>query len=343
MSRDTKGGCHVAYVHGNEQQEQRVLDFVTPRLKHPTLFGDFSFSFLSYFFFFFFFSSFLFFFFSLLFLLFSCARRLFCSVKYRDSDKLVRLLEGGRKPTFFPCSEVVIAASTITSHGASKQLLLPLANTFEALIDRATSTYPCLLASAPAEQERIARAVVDTDDTSWLLLQEVDKNGDEDNVTDDGSTTDGRPSWENEPWEAANLATGTPPSSYLPGDQTQSQFQPTPPISSDLLPDRCRHTQQLRLVGGVDISFVKGSEENACATLVVLEYPSLETVYEAHERVTMPLPYISGFLAFREVGSSFDFWLGVRGRGGGRGTVNSLHTIYSGRYARCHRPDVTLN
>lgn len=57
----------------------------------------------------------------------------------------------------------------------------------------------------------------------------------------------------------------------------------------------------LRLVGGVDISFVKGSHENACASLVVLEFPSLETVYEAYERVTMGFPYVSGFLAFREV------------------------------------------
>lgn len=58
----------------------------------------------------------------------------------------------------------------------------------------------------------------------------------------------------------------------------------------------------LKLVGGLDISFVKGTSENACATLVVLDFPSLETVYEAHERVTLAHPYISGFLAFREVG-----------------------------------------
>lgn len=47
---------------------------------------------------------------------------------------------------------------------------------------------------------------------------------------------------------------------------------------------------------------MKGSHENACASLVVLEFPSLETVYEAYERVTMSFPYVSGFLAFREVG-----------------------------------------
>ncbi|CAN0446783.1 unnamed protein product, partial [Discosporangium mesarthrocarpum] len=57
----------------------------------------------------------------------------------------------------------------------------------------------------------------------------------------------------------------------------------------------------LRLVGGVDISFVKGSNENACAALVVLSFPTLDVVYQAFESVTMDQPYISGFLAFREV------------------------------------------
>lgn len=71
-------------------------------------------------------------------------------------------------------------------------------------------------------------------------------------------------------------------------------------LSSSSSPSRPQ-PRPLRLVGGVDISFIKGSDENACATLVILEYPSLQTVYEVHSRVTMPLPYISGFLAFREV------------------------------------------
>ncbi len=56
----------------------------------------------------------------------------------------------------------------------------------------------------------------------------------------------------------------------------------------------------LRLVGGVDISFVKSSETHACAALVVLEYPSLRVVYSRMKHVRLQLPYISGFLAFRE-------------------------------------------
>lgn len=61
------------------------------------------------------------------------------------------------------------------------------------------------------------------------------------------------------------------------------------------------HPKQLRFVGGVDISFVKGDEETACASLVVLAWPSLEIVYRQCQMVKMTLPYIAGFLAFREV------------------------------------------
>jgi len=57
----------------------------------------------------------------------------------------------------------------------------------------------------------------------------------------------------------------------------------------------------LKYIGGVDISFVKGNEVDACASLVVLRYPDLEVIYEKCEMVKLTLPYISTFLAFREV------------------------------------------
>ena len=34
----------------------------------------------------------------------------------------------------------------------------------------------------------------------------------------------------------------------------------------------------MQLVGGVDLSFVKGDDVNACAALVVLEYPSMKVL-----------------------------------------------------------------
>ncbi|KAG8507498.1 Endonuclease V, partial [Galemys pyrenaicus] len=57
----------------------------------------------------------------------------------------------------------------------------------------------------------------------------------------------------------------------------------------------------LRRVGGVDVSFVKGDSARACASLVVLSFPELEVVYEDCRMVSLTAPYVSGFLAFREV------------------------------------------
>mmetsp|Transcript_7561 Transcript_7561/g.23290 ORF Transcript_7561/g.23290 Transcript_7561/m.23290 type:complete len:267 (+) Transcript_7561:85-885(+) len=56
----------------------------------------------------------------------------------------------------------------------------------------------------------------------------------------------------------------------------------------------------LKYIGGVDISFIKGNNVDACAALVVLEYPSLEVVYEDMLMVELTLPYIPTYLAFRE-------------------------------------------
>ncbi|NWI54178.1 ENDOV Endonuclease, partial [Calyptomena viridis] len=57
----------------------------------------------------------------------------------------------------------------------------------------------------------------------------------------------------------------------------------------------------LRRVGGVDLSYSKGDESSACASLVVLSYPGLEVLYEDCRMVAVGAPYVAGFLAFREV------------------------------------------
>ncbi|XP_078510206.1 endonuclease V isoform X2 [Lissotriton helveticus] len=59
----------------------------------------------------------------------------------------------------------------------------------------------------------------------------------------------------------------------------------------------------LQRVGGVDLSFIKGDDVNACASLVVLSYPELEVIYEECQMVCLTAPYVAGFLAFREVPS----------------------------------------
>ncbi|XP_075025432.1 endonuclease V isoform X3 [Calonectris borealis] len=57
----------------------------------------------------------------------------------------------------------------------------------------------------------------------------------------------------------------------------------------------------LERVGGVDLSYIKGDDTSACASLVVLSYPALEVLYEDCRMVAVSAPYVAGFLAFREV------------------------------------------
>ncbi|XP_043925566.1 endonuclease V-like [Protopterus annectens] len=53
-------------------------------------------------------------------------------------------------------------------------------------------------------------------------------------------------------------------------------------------------------IGGVDLSFIKEDNINACASLVILSYPDLQVIYEDYQMVRLTAPYIAGFLAFRE-------------------------------------------
>ncbi|KAG5464061.1 hypothetical protein LSCM1_00241 [Leishmania martiniquensis] len=56
----------------------------------------------------------------------------------------------------------------------------------------------------------------------------------------------------------------------------------------------------LTLVGGVDISFIPGTDDGV-ACLAILRYPSMRHVKAYVHRCTLRVPYISGFLAFREM------------------------------------------
>ncbi|KAF9288752.1 hypothetical protein BGZ68_010680 [Mortierella alpina] len=77
-----------------------------------------------------------------------------------------------------------------------------------------------------------------------------------------------------------------------------------PSWSVTLKPDDAHHLQHvegLKYIGGVDLSFIVGNNEDAIATLVILSYPDFKVVYEDHAKVKLTLPYIAGYLAFREV------------------------------------------
>ncbi|CAK8570068.1 unnamed protein product [Lathyrus sativus] len=58
--------------------------------------------------------------------------------------------------------------------------------------------------------------------------------------------------------------------------------------------------EELRFLGGFDISFSKDDPSLACGTLVVLDFHTLQVVYEDFSFVTLSVPYVAGFLAFRE-------------------------------------------
>ncbi|KAH9305377.1 hypothetical protein KI387_009781, partial [Taxus chinensis] len=57
---------------------------------------------------------------------------------------------------------------------------------------------------------------------------------------------------------------------------------------------------RLCYIGGVDLSFLKDHPSIACAAFVVVDLDTLCVVYEAFDVVHLTMPYIPGFLAFRE-------------------------------------------
>nr|XP_039247941.1 ADP-ribose glycohydrolase MACROD2-like [Styela clava] len=57
---------------------------------------------------------------------------------------------------------------------------------------------------------------------------------------------------------------------------------------------------ELKRVGGLDISYHITRNNIACVTLVVLSFPDLEVIYEDTTEEYIDVPYISGYLAYRE-------------------------------------------
>ncbi|KAL9268200.1 Endonuclease V-like protein [Drosera capensis] len=57
----------------------------------------------------------------------------------------------------------------------------------------------------------------------------------------------------------------------------------------------------LRYVGGVDVSFSTEDSAVACGCIVVLDVEAVEVVYEDYCVTRLEVPYVAGFLAFREV------------------------------------------
>jgi len=62
-----------------------------------------------------------------------------------------------------------------------------------------------------------------------------------------------------------------------------------------------KNISEINLIGGVDISFHPSNPNIACVYFIILDFLTKNIVYEDHEIITLTVPYISGFLGFREV------------------------------------------
>jgi deoxyinosine 3'endonuclease (endonuclease V) len=61
-------------------------------------------------------------------------------------------------------------------------------------------------------------------------------------------------------------------------------------------------TDSIRYIGGLDISFNKNDDSKACGFLSVWDCEDEKIVWEDYIVCTLDIPYVSGFLGFREIG-----------------------------------------
>ena len=80
-------------------------------------------------------------------------------------------------------------------------------------------------------------------------------------------------------------------------DEPLSDNTGLPHISTTVVPS---DLPALRFLGGADISFFKDNDSEAVACIVVMDYPALTLLYEKVQVFPLSIPYVSGYLAFRE-------------------------------------------
>lgn len=79
----------------------------------------------------------------------------------------------------------------------------------------------------------------------------------------------------------------------------EDDFTWTIPLEISCL-DQVGKAKRIQYIGGVDVSFVKEYPSLACGALVVLDASTLDVVHEEFQVVRLKVPYLPGFLAFRE-------------------------------------------
>lgn len=72
--------------------------------------------------------------------------------------------------------------------------------------------------------------------------------------------------------------------------------------------DNPRKPKYLKYVAGLDISYNKYNSKEGIAAIVICEFPSMRVLYEDYKTIHTDIPYVPGFLAFREVPSYLELF-----------------------------------
>lgn len=91
-------------------------------------------------------------------------------------------------------------------------------------------------------------------------------------------------------------------------------IEPDPPIDTSLVGDNplfhilqddhhdvYSFSSKPELFGGVDVSFPSDPSQQAVAVYVIVDKRTMEVVYSDHKFFTLDVPYVPGYLAFREI------------------------------------------
>lgn len=78
-------------------------------------------------------------------------------------------------------------------------------------------------------------------------------------------------------------------------------------LATQVIREDVPQAEPLTLIGGADVGFEQGGEVTRAA-LVVLRYPSFELVEYQIARIPTAMPYIPGFLSFRELPGLIAAW-----------------------------------
>ena len=78
-------------------------------------------------------------------------------------------------------------------------------------------------------------------------------------------------------------------------------------LASSVIREDRLDTDPPQYIGGADVGFEQGGEVTRAA-MVLLKYPSLELVEYKVARIATTMPYIPGFLSFREYPALLAAW-----------------------------------